>query len=273
MTACRRTRCRSGSAPSSSAPSGSSSAAAGRLSSRPPSWPPDVVSGQGLHLGIGFLGVALAFGLTVVTMAYAVGHVSGAHFNPAVTIGVAVARRFEWKDVPGYVVAQVVGGLLAGGALWGIARGQAGFVATGHLAANGYGTHSPGGYSLTAVLFAEILLTAVFLYVILGVTDSRAPNGWEPSASARPHPHPPHLHPPSRTPRSTRRARRAWRSSTATGRRGSCGCSGWRPSSAGPSRERRSTSSPASTGATATSSASSPPRDVPDPGKGDPLAT
>ncbi len=143
---------------------------------------PNVVTGQGLHLGIGFLGVALAFGLTVVTMAYAVGHVSGAHFNPAITIGVAVAKRFEWKEVPGYVVAQVLGGLLAGTALWGIAKGQPGFTATGHMAANGYGEHSPGGYSLMAVLVAEALLTAVFLYVILGVTHSRAPSGFAPLA-------------------------------------------------------------------------------------------
>ncbi|WP_101395763.1 aquaporin Z [Phycicoccus duodecadis] len=143
---------------------------------------PNVLSGGSLHLGIGFLGVALAFGLSVVTMAYAVGHVSGAHFNPAVTIGVAVARRFEWRDVPGYVVSQVAGGLFAGFALWAIARGRPGFDATGHLAANGFGEHSPGGYSLVAVLCTEILLTAMFVYVILGVTDSRAPEGFAPLA-------------------------------------------------------------------------------------------
>src|SRR6478736_4488661 len=99
---------------------------------------PNVVTGQGVQLGIGFLGVALAFGLTVMTMAYAVGHVSGAHFNPAVTLGVAVAKRFPWRDVPGYVVAQLVGGLIAGLALWAIARGRPGFAATGNMAANGY---------------------------------------------------------------------------------------------------------------------------------------
>lgn len=143
---------------------------------------PNVVAGQSIHLGIGFVGVSLAFGLTVVTMAYAVGHVSGAHFNPAVTIGVAVARRFDWKDVPAYVGAQVVGGLLAGLALWGIARGKDGFEATGNLAANGFGEHSPGGYSLVAVLVAEALLTAIFVYVILGATDSRAPQGFAPLA-------------------------------------------------------------------------------------------
>jgi aquaporin Z len=143
---------------------------------------PNVVAGQSMHLGIGFLGVALAFGLTVVTMAYAVGHISGGHFNPAVTVGVAVARRFEWEDVPGYVAAQVVGGLLAGTALWGIAKGRPGFDATGNMAANGFGEHSPGGFSLMAVLCAEVLLTAFFLYVILGVTDSRAPSGFAPLA-------------------------------------------------------------------------------------------
>ncbi|MBD3782636.1 MAG: aquaporin Z, partial [Micrococcales bacterium] len=143
---------------------------------------PNITSGQSVQLGIGFVGVALAFGLTVMTMAYAVGHVSGAHFNPAVTIGVAIARRFEWRDVPAYVVTQVVGGLLGGLAVWGIARGRDGFDATGNLAANGYGEHSPGGYSLLAVFIAEALLTAVFVYVILGATDSRAPEGFAPIA-------------------------------------------------------------------------------------------
>ncbi len=143
---------------------------------------PNVVAGQSVHLGIGFAGVALAFGLTVVTMAYAVGHISGGHFNPAVTIGVAVAKRFEWKDVPAYVAAQVIGGLAAGAALWGIARGRAGFDPIGHMAANGYGEHSPGGYSLFAVLCAEVLLTAFFLYIILGATHDRAPSGFGPLA-------------------------------------------------------------------------------------------
>jgi aquaporin Z len=143
---------------------------------------PSVVGGQGIQVGIGFLGVALAFGLTVLTMAYAVGHVSGAHFNPAVTIGIAVAKRFPWRDVPAYVGSQVVGGLLAGLALWGIARGGSGFDATGNMAANGYGDHSPGGYTLVAVLCAEAILTAFFLYVILGATDDRAPTGFAPLA-------------------------------------------------------------------------------------------
>jgi aquaporin Z len=143
---------------------------------------PNVVAGQSVQLGIGFLGVALAFGLTVMTMAYAVGHVSGAHFNPAVTIGAAVAKRFAWRDVPAYVITQVVAGLLAGAALYGIARGKDGFDPTGNMAANGYGDHSPGGYSLFAVLCAEVLLTAFFLYIILGSTDSRAPVGFAPIA-------------------------------------------------------------------------------------------
>jgi aquaporin Z len=138
---------------------------------------PDQVS-----VGIGFLGVGLAFGLTVLTMAYAVGHVSGAHFNPAVTIGLAVARRFEWRDAPAYIATQVVAGLVAGGLLELVASGKPGFVATGNMAANGYGAHSPGGYGLGAALVAEIVLTAFFLYVILGATDTRAPQGFAPIA-------------------------------------------------------------------------------------------
>jgi len=133
-------------------------------------------------LGIGFAGVALAFGLTVLTMAYAVGHVSGGHFNPAVTIGLAVGKRFEWKDAPAYIGTQVVAGLVAGGLLTLIAKGKPGFVATGNMAANGYGAHSPGGYSLGAALVTEIVLTGFFLYVILGATDTRAPEGFAPIA-------------------------------------------------------------------------------------------
>jgi aquaporin Z len=128
-------------------------------------------------------GVALAFGLTVVTMAYAVGHVSGGHFNPAVTIGLATGRRFEWREVPAYVVTQIVGAILAAAVLFVIANGQDGFDAgkTG-FATNGYGDHSPGGYSLLAVLVCEVVLTAFFLYVILGVTDTQAPKGFAPLA-------------------------------------------------------------------------------------------
>ncbi|MDT0213428.1 aquaporin Z [Rothia sp. ARF10] len=155
---------------------GSAVFAAGFLST------PTLGSGAPTHLGIGFTGVALAFGLTVVTMAYAVGHVSGAHFNPAVTIGITIAKRFEWKDVPGYVVAQVLGGLAAGGTIWAIARGRDGFVATGNLAANGFAEHSPDGYSMFAVLCTEVLLTMFFVYVILGVTRESAPTGFAPLA-------------------------------------------------------------------------------------------
>jgi len=134
------------------------------------------------QLGIGFLGVSLAFGLTVVTMAYAVGHISGGHFNPAISLGAAVSGRLPWKDLPGYWISQVVGGLLAGAALLVIAKGKPGFSPTGHMAANGYGEHSPGYYSLGAVIIAEVLLTAFFLIVILGATDERAPNGFGPLA-------------------------------------------------------------------------------------------
>ncbi|MGW0037377.1 aquaporin Z [Gordonia sp. NPDC003376] len=135
-----------------------------------------------IQLGVGFLGVALAFGLTVVTMAYALAHISGAHFNPAITLGAAISGRFSWKDLPGYWIAQVAGGLLAGLALWGIASGKPGWNATGNMAANGYGEHSPGHYTLAAVIIAEILLTAFFLIVVLGATDGRAPGGFGPLA-------------------------------------------------------------------------------------------
>jgi len=134
-------------------------------------------------VGIGYLGVALAFGLTVLTMAYAVGHISGGHFNPAVTVGLATARRFAWKDVPGYVVTQVVAAVVAAAVLWVVASGIDDFSASeSGFATNGYGEHSPGGYSLLAVLVAEVVLTAFFLYVILGVTDTRAPKGFAPIA-------------------------------------------------------------------------------------------
>ena len=139
--------------------------------------------GSGVYqLGIGFLGVSLAFGLTVVTMAYAVGHISGGHFNPAISLGAAVSGRLPWKDLPGYWISQVVGGLLAGVALLVIAQGKPGFSPTGHMAANGYGDHSPGHYSLGAVIIAEVLLTVFFLIVILGATDDRAPKGFGPLA-------------------------------------------------------------------------------------------
>lgn len=131
-------------------------------------------------VGIGWLGVSLAFGLTVVTMAYAVGHISGGHFNPAVTIGLWAGGRFEGKGIAGYAVAQVLGGIAAAGVLYVIATGNGSMV--GDFAANGYGDHSPNGYSLTAALVAEVVLTFFFLMVIMGSTDSRAPKGMGPLA-------------------------------------------------------------------------------------------
>ena len=134
-------------------------------------------------LGIGFVGVALAFGLSVVTMAYAFGHISGGHFNPAVTIGMAVAGRVEWRAVGPYIATQVVAASTAGLVLFIIASGKADFDAvSSRFASNGYGERSPGNYSLLACLVAEIVLTAIFLYVILGATDDRAPKGFGPLA-------------------------------------------------------------------------------------------
>lgn len=136
---------------------------------------------QPVQLGIGHLGVALAFGIGFTTMAYAMGHVSGAHFNPAVTLGIAVARRMEWRDVPGYLIAQVVGGLAAGAALAGLVSSK-GLSTTGNLAANGYGAHSPGGFGLGGVLVLEAIVTAFFVYVVLGATKNDAPRGFAPLA-------------------------------------------------------------------------------------------
>jgi aquaporin Z len=133
-------------------------------------------------LGIGFVGVSLAFGLTVLTMAYAVGHVSGGHFNPAVSVGLVVARRFPAADLVPYVVAQVLGAVAAAAVLLAIASGKAGFDLAGGFASNGYGEHSPGGYSLLAALVCELVLTFGFLFVILGATDKRAPAGFAPLA-------------------------------------------------------------------------------------------
>jgi aquaporin Z len=134
-------------------------------------------------VGIGFLGVGLTFGLTVVTMAYAVGHVSGGHFNPAVTLGLAASGRFAWRDVLPYVVTQVVAAIAAAALLWVIASGTSSFPGqSGGFASNGYGDRSPGGYSLSAVALTEVLLTAFFLLVILGSTDTRAPRGFAPLA-------------------------------------------------------------------------------------------
>ncbi|HEY9130636.1 MAG TPA: aquaporin Z [Dyella sp.] len=135
------------------------------------------------ELGIGFAGVALAFGLTVVTMAYAVGHISGAHFNPAVTVGVAACGRLPAKDVIPYIIAQVIGGIAAGAVLYAIASGKPGFdAAASGFASNGYGEHSPGGYSMGAAIVAEFVLTAFFLIVICGSTHRLAPTGFAPLA-------------------------------------------------------------------------------------------
>jgi aquaporin Z len=133
-------------------------------------------------LGIGFAGVALAFGLTVLTMAYAVGHISGGHFNPAVTIGLWAGGRFSTAEIIPYWIAQVAGAIAAAAALYVIASGNAEFALSAGFAANGFGEHSPGGYSLTAALAAEILLTFFFLVIIMGVTDKRAPAGFAPLA-------------------------------------------------------------------------------------------
>jgi aquaporin Z len=133
-------------------------------------------------VGIGLLGVSLAFGLTVLTMAYAIGHISGCHLNPAVTVGLWAGRRIPAKDVLPYVVAQVLGGIVAAALLWLIASGKTGFKLSGGLAANGYGPHSPGRYTLLSGLVTELVLTFVFLIVILGATDKRAPQGLAPLA-------------------------------------------------------------------------------------------
>ncbi|TIC86652.1 aquaporin Z [Nocardioides sp. GY 10127] len=142
-----------------------------------------VLATSNTDVGVGWLGVALAFGLTVVTMAYAVGHVSGGHFNPAVTLGAAAGGRNAWKDTPAYIVTQLVAGVVAGAVLLLIASGQDGFSATeSGFASNGYGDRSPMGYGLLACLVTEVVLTAIFLFVILGSTDSRAPKGLAPLA-------------------------------------------------------------------------------------------
>ena len=131
-------------------------------------------------VGIGLHGVSLAFGLTVVTMAYAIGHISGCHLNPAVSIGLWAGGRFSGSQLVPYIVAQVLGALLAGAVLYGIASGAAGFDVSKGFASNGYGAHSPGGYSLQAALLCEVVMTAFFLIVILGATDKRAPAGFAP---------------------------------------------------------------------------------------------
>lgn len=134
------------------------------------------------NVGIGLLGVSLAFGLTVLTMAYSIGHISGCHLNPAVSVGLAAAKRFPASELPAYIIAQVLGGVAGAGVLYVIASGTSGFNLAGGFASNGYGAHSPGGYTLTAALTAELVLTFMFLIIILGATDKRAPQGFAPIA-------------------------------------------------------------------------------------------
>ncbi|MGC2660373.1 MAG: aquaporin Z [Bryobacteraceae bacterium] len=133
-------------------------------------------------LGIGFVGVALAFGLTLLTMAFAIGHVSGCHLNPAVSIGLFVGKRFTGRELLPYIVAQVTGAIAGSGVLYVIASGKPGFSLAAGFASNGYGEHSPGGYSLLACFVAEVVLTAFFILIILGATDERAPKGFAPIA-------------------------------------------------------------------------------------------
>jgi len=134
------------------------------------------------NLGIGFAGVALAFGLTVLTMAYAIGHISGCHLNPAVSFGLLAGKRFPAADLVAYVIAQVAGGISGAAVLYAIARGRDGFSLSGGFASNGYAEHSPGGYSLLACFVAETVLTMFFLLIIMGSTDKRAPQGFAPIA-------------------------------------------------------------------------------------------
>jgi aquaporin Z len=141
-----------------------------------------VVAAAFPQVGIGLLGVSAAFGLTVVTMAYAIGHVSGCHLNPAVTIGLAAGRRFPGRDIVPYIVSQLVGGVAAAGLLYVIASGAPGFDLAKGFAANGYGEHSPGQYSLVACFLAEVVLTMMFLFVIMGATHGKAPVGFAPLA-------------------------------------------------------------------------------------------
>ncbi len=134
------------------------------------------------NVGIGFLGVSLAFGLTLLTMAFAIGHISGCHINPAVSFGLWAGGRFPARELVPYVVAQVLGGIAAGGVLYLIASGKAGFELSAGFASNGYGPHSPGGYGLPAALICEIVMTMMFIFVIMGATDERAPQGLAPIA-------------------------------------------------------------------------------------------
>jgi aquaporin Z len=141
-----------------------------------------VLSAAYPDLGIGFVGVAFAFGLTVLTMAYAIGHISGCHLNPAVSIGLWAGGRFPAKELAPYIVSQVIGAIAGGGVLYLIATGKDGFALTGGFASNGYGAHSPAGYSLVAALVCEVVMTMMFLLVIMGATDKRVPAGFAPLA-------------------------------------------------------------------------------------------
>ncbi len=141
-----------------------------------------VLSAAFPHVGIGLLGVAFAFGLTVLTMAYAIGHISGCHLNPAVSFGLVVGGRFKAADLPAYVIAQFLGACVAAAVLYLIASGKAGFDLSAGLANNGYAEHSPGGYSLVSGLVCEVVMTFMFLIIILGATDARAPQGFAPIA-------------------------------------------------------------------------------------------
>ena len=134
------------------------------------------------QLGIGFVGVSLAFGLTVLTMAYAIGHISGCHLNPAVSVGLVVGGRFPARELPAYIVAQVIGGAIAAALLYFIASGKPGFELASGLASNGYGDHSPGGYSMASGFVTELVMTGMFILIILGATDKRAPAGLAPIA-------------------------------------------------------------------------------------------
>jgi aquaporin Z len=143
----------------------------------------EFLSKNDVQLGIGLLGIGLAFGLAVLVGAFAFGHVSGCHFNPAVSIGLAIAKRFDWKGVLPYIITQIIAASVAGAVLLAIASGKSGFSAVeSGFASNGYGDRSPGGYGLVAALITEIIMTAIFLYIILGATDDRAPKGFAPIA-------------------------------------------------------------------------------------------
>jgi aquaporin Z len=143
----------------------------------------EFLSKNDVQLGIGLLGIGLAFGLAVLVGAFAFGHVSGGHFNPAVSIGLAIAKRFDWKGVLPYIITQIIAASVAGAVLLAIASGKSGFSAVeSGFASNGYGDRSPGGYGLVAALITEIIMTAIFLYIILGATDDRAPKGFAPIA-------------------------------------------------------------------------------------------